>query len=171
MKQPREETIARWQCRKEITNNNKRRLKMFEKILYPTDFSDVSKKALDYLKQLKDAGTKEIIVLHVLDERGIEAMGRYASGSFDEVVRRIEEEARSETRAIEKELKKSGFDVKVRIETGIPLKEILRVEEEEGVSVIVIGSHGKTNIEEMLLGSVSEKVIRMAKRPVLTIKR
>jgi muramoyltetrapeptide carboxypeptidase LdcA involved in peptidoglycan recycling len=73
---------------------------MFEKILYPTDFSDVSKKAMNYLAQLKDAG-----------------------------------------------------------------------EEEEKVSVIVIGSHGKTNLEEMFLGSVSEKVIRQSKKPVLIIKR
>jgi len=42
-------------------------VKMFEKILYPTDFSDVSKKALDYIEQLKEAGTKEVIVLHVID--------------------------------------------------------------------------------------------------------
>ena len=46
---------------------------MFKKILYPTDFSDVSKKALEYIKQLKEAGTEEVIVLHVLDERGIDA--------------------------------------------------------------------------------------------------
>ena len=68
-------------------------------------------------------------------------------------------------------MKESGFDVKVGIERRIPLREILRVEEEEGVSVIIIGSHGKTNIEEMLLGSVSEKVIRRSQKPVLVVKR
>jgi nucleotide-binding universal stress UspA family protein len=47
----------------------------------------------------------------------------------------------------------------------------LRVEEGEGVSAIVIGSHGKTNLEEMLLGSVSEKAIRQSRKPVLVIKR
>ena len=51
---------------------------MFEKILYPTDFSDVSKKALEYVKKLKDAGTKEVIVLHVIDEREMENISRYA---------------------------------------------------------------------------------------------
>jgi nucleotide-binding universal stress UspA family protein len=72
---------------------------------------------------------------------------------------------------IEKELKESGFEVTGKIKTGIPLREILRVEEEEDISVIVIGSHGRTNIEEMFLGSVSEKVIRKCKKPVLVIKR
>jgi len=61
--------------------------------------------------------------------------------------------------------------VKLRIETGVPLKEILKVEDEEKVSAIIIGSHGKTNLEEMFLGSVSEKVIHRSKNPVLVVKR
>jgi nucleotide-binding universal stress UspA family protein len=144
---------------------------MFEKILYPTDFSDVSKKALDYLVQLKDAGAKEIVILHVIDEKGIDAISRYGAGSAVEIIGGIEKEARQEGEKIEKKLRQSGLTVKVRIETGVPLKEILKAEEEEQVSAIVIGSHGKTNLEEMVLGSVSEKVIRQSKRPVLVIKR
>ena len=144
---------------------------MFEKILYPTDFSDVSKKALDYLAQLKDAGTKEIVVLHVIDERGIDAISRYGSGSAETIIGRIEKDAREEGKKLEKKLRQSGLTVKVRIERGVPLKEILKAEEEEKVSAIVIGSHGKTNLEEMFLGSVSEKVIRQCKKPVLVIKR
>ena len=144
---------------------------MFEKILYPTDFSDVSKKALDYLAQLKGAGTKEIVVLHVIDERGIDAISRYGSGSAETIIGRIEEEAREEGKKIQKKLGQSGLTVKVRIARGVPLKEILMVEEEENVSAIVIGSHGKTNLHEMVLGSVSEKVIRQSKKPVLVIKR
>jgi nucleotide-binding universal stress UspA family protein len=144
---------------------------MFERILYPTDFSDVSKKALDYLVQLKDAGTKEIIVLHVIDERGIDAISRYGAGSAETMIREITKEAEKEGKKIEKKLMQSGLIVKIRIETGVPLKEILKVEEEEKVSAIVIGSHGKTNLEEMFLGSVSEKVIRQSKNPVLIVKR
>jgi nucleotide-binding universal stress UspA family protein len=151
-------------CRKELEE-------MFKKILYPTDFSEVSKKAISYIKQLKEAGTQEIVVLHVLNEKGIEAMALYASGSFDELLQRVEKEAADEMKEIEAVLKESGFKVKLRIEIGIPLTDILKVEEEEGVSVIVIGSHGKSNVKEMLLGSVSEKVIRKSKNPVLVIKR
>ena len=144
---------------------------MFAKILYPTDFSDVSKKALTYLRQLKDAGAKEIIILHIIDERKIEAIALYCTSGPFAFIEKMEEEARKEVIAIEGELKKCGFEVKIRIETGIPLKEILRVEEQEKVSLIVIGSHGKTNVKEMLMGSVSEKVVRRAKNPVLVIKR
>jgi nucleotide-binding universal stress UspA family protein len=144
---------------------------MFKKILYPTDFSEVSKKAINYIKQLKDAGTEEVVVLHVLNEKGVEAMARYASGSFDELLQRVEKDAADEMKEIEADLTESGFKVKLRIEIGTPLTDILKVEEEEGVSAIVIGSHGKSNVKEMLLGSVSEKVIRKSKNPVLVIRR
>jgi len=87
------------------------------------------------------------------------------------MIREITKEAEKEGKKIEKRLMQSGLIVKIRIETGVPLKEILKVEEEEKVSAIVIGSHGKTNLEEMFLGSVSEKVIRQSKNPVLIVKR
>ena len=144
---------------------------MFEKVLYPTDFSDVSKKALNYVMQLRDAGAKEVIVLHVLDQKGIDAFYRYAPANADGVIGRIEEESLKQLSAIEAELKEKGLKVKTRIKRGVPLQEILRAEEEEKVSAIVIGSHGKTNLEEMLLGSVSEKVIRKSRSPVFVIRR
>ena len=102
---------------------------MFEKILYPTDFSDASKKALDYVKQLKEAGTKEVVILHVIDLREIGSILRQSPGALDlhAVEQRLEQEAKKEMTPIEAELKKSGFDVKARIETGIPFADILRV--------------------------------------------
>ncbi|MFC1823495.1 universal stress protein [Thermodesulfobacteriota bacterium] len=145
---------------------------MFKKILYPTDFSDVSNKALKYIKQLKDGGAEKVIVLHVIDHRGIQAFEQHASpADFLKLEQALLEQASKQLEPIEKELKKSGFKVKTRLEKGIPLREILRVEEEEKVSVIVIGSHGKSNLEEMFLGSVSEKVVRKCKNPILIIKR
>jgi nucleotide-binding universal stress UspA family protein len=145
---------------------------MFDKILYPTDFSDVAKKAMDYIAKLKEAGGKEVIVLHVIDERAIgDICLLYASRGSAELVRRIEEEALKEMDNVAARLRQEGFKVRLRVERGIPLTEILRVEQEEGVSLIVIGSHGKSNVEEMLLGSVSEKVIRKSGTPVLVVKR
>ncbi|HUT69275.1 MAG TPA: universal stress protein [Desulfatiglandales bacterium] len=144
---------------------------MLEKVLYPTDFSDVSKKALGYIKQLKQAGIKEVVVLHVIDEREIDAIFQHSAVRFEDIVRSIRADAKKEMDAVERELEGNGFTVKVKIERGIPFQSILRLEEEEDVSVIVIGSHGKSNVKEMLLGSVSEKVIRKSKKPVLVVKR
>jgi nucleotide-binding universal stress UspA family protein len=144
---------------------------MFKKILYPTDFSDVSKKAIDYIKQLKEGGSETVIVLHVIDQRGMRAIERYASANSVEIEQRIMDDAKQELKIIEDELKKSGIKVKTMIQRGVPLLEILKAEKEEDISVIVIGSHGKTNLEEIFLGSVSEKVARKCKSPVLIIKR
>jgi len=144
---------------------------MFKKILYPTDFSDVSRKAIDYIEQLREGGSETVIVLHVIDQRGMQAVAQYNSANSIDIEQRIMEDAKQEMEVIENELKKSGFKVKSMIQIGIPLREILKVEEEEDVSVIVIGSHGKSNLEEIFLGSVSEKVSRKCKNPVLIIKR
>jgi nucleotide-binding universal stress UspA family protein len=148
-------------------------MKMFEKILYPTDFSDVSKKALDYIKTLKDAGAKEVVVLHIIDEREIEHIAHLPDVSIDieELEKKKEEYAKEEIGAIENELKASCFKVKTIVKKGVPFTYILKAEEQEGISVVVIGSHGKSCISEMLLGSVSEKVIRKSSKPVLVVRR
>ena len=72
---------------------------------------------------------------------------------------------------IAEKLSDAGIKTIIRIEKGIPFKEILRVEKEEDVSLIIIGSHGTSDVKEMLLGSVSEKVVRKAEKPVLVVKR
>jgi len=148
---------------------------VFEKILYPTDLSKATKNTLTYTKHLKEAGTKEVVVLNVIDQKVIDTIGLIVSAkvvqSVESEIKKLEEDRKKRLEPIIAELKECGYSVRMRIERGVPYKEILRVEEEEDVSAIVIGSHGTSNIEEMLIGSVSEKVIRWCKKPVLVIKR
>lgn len=143
---------------------------MFKKILYPTDFSDVAHRALDFVMRLKDAGAREVVILHVIDKGNFDAIARYATKDILEIERNLEEKAMAEITPIEERLKKKGFKVKVIISREIPFMEILRVEDKEKVSAIVIGSHGMSNIAEIFLGSVSEKIIRRAKTPVLVVR-
>ncbi len=144
---------------------------MFKKILYPTDFSDVSKKALASILQLKTAEAQEVVIMHVIDSRNLDAMAQYVPADLLRTQEALEKIAREEAQAIADALEKKGFAVKIRIEEGIPSRNILEAEDGEGVSSIVIGSHGVSNIKEIFLGSVSEKVIRNAKGPVIVIKR
>ena len=151
---------------------------MFRKVLYPTDFSEVSKKALAYLKSMKNAGAKQVIILRVIDDKrvdciskGIALAGKEASRFLKDVHEELLEEAFREVKPIESELKEAGLEVKVRVERGVPHSKILEVAEEEEVSVIVLGSHGRSNLSDMLLGSVSDHVIRHSEKPVLVIKR
>jgi len=146
---------------------------MYNRILFPTDFSDVSQKALAYIKQLKACGSKEVVVLHIIDQSGLYTLDRHAAdaGVFERWEKREKEQAAQSLMGIEKELKECDFKVKTLIKIGIPLREILKTEEGEETSIVVIGSHGKTNLEEIFLGSVSEKVLKRCKNPVLLVKR
>ena len=147
---------------------------MFRKILYPTDFSDVSKIALSFLKQLKKSGAEEIFVLHVIDKRDLQFSYLYLfdeSSADGNVEQKLKDEAERELKEIEGKLKDWGFKVSSIVKFGIPIKEILNAEKKENISIIVIGSHGKSDLEEMLLGSVSENIIRKCKKPVLVVKR
>jgi nucleotide-binding universal stress UspA family protein len=144
---------------------------MLEKILYPTDFSEVAVKAFQFVKQMKGCGVEEVVILHVIDQRSIDALAIYTDRDFMRIEQEWESTVTERIGPMEEELKEMGFKVDVRIERGIPFADILKVEEEENVSVIVIGSHGKSNVREMLLGSVSEKVVRKARNPVLVVKR
>ncbi|MGA3193311.1 MAG: universal stress protein [Candidatus Bathyarchaeia archaeon] len=147
---------------------------MFRKILFPTDFSDTSNKVIPYLKYLQSIGkiheTEEVVILHVLDTY-LRTPFLYAANAFLTVVDKMMIEAKEAASEVAKTLNDVGIKTNVRIEQGLPLHEILRVEIEEDADLIVIGSHGRSNIEEMLLGSVSENVIRKSKAPVLVVKR
>lgn len=150
---------------------------MFKKVLFPTDFSDKSHKTMDYIKQMKGAGTEEVILLHVIDKREIKTktdMEGFSSLRYKDIKKEITEEMKSEANIklsdAFSELHESGIDVTKRLEIGIPFTKIVNIAEEEEVSCVVLGSHGKGLVEEMLLGSTSEKVIRNAHCPVFVIK-
>ncbi len=149
---------------------------MFRKILYPTDFSESSDRAIPYILKLKEAGTREIVLLHVIDVRYggmVEAVtwfGETVQQFEMELYNKLKQDSEKRLEMIRKKLSRH-YKIKVIIQNGIPFKVIIDTAEEEKVSLIVLGSHGKSNIEEMLLGSVSEKVIRKSAKPCLVIKR
>ena len=151
---------------------------MFEKVLYPTDFSEVSQKALGYITKLKSAGLNQVVVLRIIDQKKVENISRgvgWAGLEVAEFLKQtkqwLQEEAKKEMEPIESVLRKAGIEVKERVETGDPRTRIVEVAEEEDVSAIVLGSHGRNNVSSVLLGSVATNVIHHSKRPVVVIKR
>jgi nucleotide-binding universal stress UspA family protein len=70
-----------------------------------------------------------------------------------------------------KQLKRKGIVVESMVLKGNPALEIVKYSETKRVNLIVIGSHGRTGIQHLVLGSVAERVVRMSSCPVLTIKR
>jgi nucleotide-binding universal stress UspA family protein len=152
-----------------------RRPLVLNKLLYPTDFSEIAEKCIDYIETMGQHCTEEVIILHVIDRREINmvarAMSRYSTLVPVNVEKEMLAKTEEEIAKVAQRFRGKGIAVKTRIEVGIPFTEIVKVAEEEGASAIVIGSHGLSNIREMLLGSVSEKVIRKSPLPVLLVKR
>jgi len=154
---------------------------LFKKILYPTDFSELAEVAKEYVKKLKEANAKEVVVLHVIhplefslpqfdDPFALDVATLYAHlPEIEQAILRSHEERLKE---IEEELKACGFEVKTLLTVGEPKEEIVKVAKEENVSVIVIGYHGKSLIERILeIGSTAKAVIKKAECPVLVVKK
>ncbi|MDD3856837.1 MAG: universal stress protein [Methanoculleus sp.] len=153
-------------------------VRMFKRILVPTDFSEPSMKVLDYIPVLHEAGTREVVLVHVLDPRETPLAASGGQGFLgtvpdreSEVQRQYREKARHRIIDIRRTLEKQGMQVIVRTPVGTPGAGIVAAADADGVSLIVIGSHGSSNLRDRLLGTVSEYVIKNARQPVLVIKR
>ena len=152
---------------------------MFRKILYPTDFSDSANAALSYVKKLKEAGAEEVILLHVYDERKIDIYWEIEAERHEketlarakhEVVKRMLEKSYSKLKQLETDLQEVGLRTKLIVVEGIPYQEIVKVAEDMGASLIVMGSHGERGLIEKIIGSTTERVISHSPVPVLVIK-
>jgi nucleotide-binding universal stress UspA family protein len=137
----------------------------FKKILFPTDFSECSLSVVPYIKKLKEAGTKEVVVAHIQD------MTKLSPHLLDKLpeFESIDEERMADIKA---DLSDAGIPkVKTILKEGVPFNEIAEIGNKENVSLIAIGSHGKSMVKEMLLGSISGKIVRKINRPILVIRR
>lgn len=129
---------------------------MYEKILFPTDFSEYSQKTLKCIGDIP--GIKDVILLHVVDATHYSKQGWTYEQDIKDSKIRIEEQ---KEHLVELGLK---IETKVNIITnGDIADDILKTAEEEKVSLIVMDSRGKSLIVGLLLGSTSLEVIRHAK--------
>jgi len=136
---------------------------VFKRVLHPTDFSDCAQAAFQVVKRLKSAGTEEVILLHVQDERVLRYRPAEQIAEFDR-----HDEGRLER--MQHDLTLFGLQSRAVLRTGIPFRVVLDVAEEEDVCLIVLGSHGKSALREVLTGSTFENVVRMSRRPVLVVR-
>jgi len=132
-------------------------------VLLPTDFSEISSRALEYVERLTAKGLSQVTVLNALDVPGHEA---YLPG-YQEIATGA---ARDLLEQWKQRLLKAGIPVvHDRFDPGRPLSAILQVLESQEISLIVMGTQGKGFIKEIFLGSVAHNVSRLAPCPVLLI--
>ncbi len=140
------------------------------RILVPIDFSEFSDLALFYGREFADKYDAELHLLHVLEVHlsgtpqfvmGI-AIPERIEESIDLVQKKLDETTADDAQA--------GRNIVTATGHGSPFVEILRYANEQNVDVIVIGTHGRTGLKHVLLGSVAENVVRHAPCPVLTVR-
>ena len=135
-----------------------------QKILFPTDYSHTGDAALSLAASLARERGASLLILHVE-----EPPAAYGGG---EMYYGIPEPAREDLLDMLEQVKPPGDPVECerRLVTGDPASTIANLAEEEGVDLIVMGTHGRTGLMRLLMGSVAEAVVRQAKCPVLTFK-
>ena len=139
----------------------------FKKILVPVDFTEYSDQAISYAEMLAKTFHAEILLFHVIEQftysvsDTIQVMDHYTT---------LKEIAQQMLDTKKKQLGKKGLVVKTLVLKGNPALEIVKYSENKRMDLIVMGSHGRTGIQHLVLGSVAERVVRMASCPVLTVK-
>ncbi|HEX8925564.1 MAG TPA: universal stress protein [Terriglobales bacterium] len=136
-----------------------------KKIVCPTDFSDGSFQALKEATELATQFGSEICLIHVLPA---------IPGTTDAVIPEPQvlrhDEVEIQLRSIGAPLMSKGIPVKYVVVDGDEAEQIVRTAEELGADLIVIATHGNTGWRHLAFGSVTEKVVRLATCPVLTIR-
>jgi len=141
------------------------------KILHPTDFSECAAQAEAMAVDLARKLDGELVLFQVLVETPLYAEGLLnmpaVQGVYD--AQRKWSEETLEARA--GDLRQRGIKASWRLQAGVPFEEIVKVAEEEHADLIVMGTHGRSGLNRVLLGSVAERVIRLAACPVLTVRQ
>jgi nucleotide-binding universal stress UspA family protein len=141
------------------------------RILCPVDFSGCSQHALGYALKLAVLCNGDLELLHVMT-MPISALPDFPSfpDLSPETVRAIEESARRKIEELATSMRREYPRVATTLASGQPFLEIILAARERSADLIVMGTHGRTGLPHMLMGSVAEKVVRKASCPVLTVK-
>lgn len=144
-----------------------------ERVLYATDFSKYAEHALPYALSIADKYDAELLMVHVV------TLWEYDPANPEWRFPQLPEEQRQAIEAgareeLEAQLERADSG-KVKVETRLvrgfdPAVELVRTGEEADADLIVMATHGRTGLRHALLGSVAEKVVRLASCPVLTVK-
>ena len=142
-----------------------------EKILVPVDFSRCSRSALEYAVFLAEKLGSSVVALHVWEAPYylLPDATVYVPGREQQTLAQVAEvESGKQMAVLLRAYEGHEVPVTGRIESGEPTKQIL--EEGKDFDLIVMGTHGRTGLSHLFLGSVTENVVRRASCPVVTIR-
>jgi nucleotide-binding universal stress UspA family protein len=141
-----------------------------KRILVPVDFSESSRKALQYAGSFARQFNAELILLHVVEPPAYPGNAPLVVTAmmFDDAD--LRELAAKKLSELRNEIG-SQTAVKANVRSGVPYHEIIRAAEETNTDLIVISTHSRTGFARMFLGSTAERVVRHAPCPVMVIRQ
>ncbi len=141
------------------------------RILVPIDFSRYSLETLNFAAGLSDYFSPSYHLLYVHLDGEFEYFTQTA-GSLREEQQKKLDEARRQLELEAERLRNDHPDLQIEVDavTGVPFKEICRYADQKNIELIVIGTHGRTGLSHLLIGSTAERVVQQASCPVLSVK-
>lgn len=147
---------------------------MYERILVPTDGSDTAEQAVEHALDLAEKYGAEVHTLYVVDtdsmslSLGTEQVDRIQQGQYGEM-EEVRERAEAATGSVAERARERNLDVVEHVSAGRPYVLIETYAKNNDIDLIVMASHGRSGVKRMLLGSVTEKVVRTAEIPVMVV--
>ena len=144
------------------------------RIVCPVDFSACAEHALAYAQELAKTFNAEISLVHAYEDPAAYVtpvpMSGYV-GPSAELLLELRKQLETRLEECKNNVAKQGVRVRAELLEGTPYRVVLDWAKEYNADLIVIGTHGHTGLTHALLGSVTERVVRMAECPVLTIRK
>jgi nucleotide-binding universal stress UspA family protein len=138
-------------------------------ILVPTDFSDAADYALDYAIELAKTLQARLTVLHVFHLSSL-ALGEAPPAVLDDTLKAMEANVQQQIQMDLARVQQAGLQGDSVIVEGVPFQAIIDTARDSGADLIVMGTHGRTGLTHVLMGSVADKVVRLAPCPVLVTR-
>jgi nucleotide-binding universal stress UspA family protein len=142
---------------------------MFTKIAVPLDGSACSEEALDVALELAQKESAELAICSIVDPLVVSGTTP-PSPAISQMLAAREIESRRMVEAAVNKARSAGVKAEGETHFGLPLDEILRFVKRQRADAIVIGTHGRSGLKRLFLGSVAESVLRAAPCPVVVVR-
>jgi len=139
-------------------------------VLVPIDFSACADEALNYAIALAHKLQARLTLLHVIHAVPLWSEGDMGLALPDAYLRESEAQGKQSLEQRRQRAQEAGVQADILTVHGVPFQSILDTARDQQIDLIVLGTHGRTGLQRVLLGSVAEKVVRLAPCPVLTVR-